>query len=603
MRVPIFQQQVVTGGLPGAQPVQTRAVDNTQALQAIGEAGASVDSAVAATRAEADALRLTNSMTELERRANKRLLGEKLDNPIDAAFEGSEYRPGYLSTRGLEALKESSAVMDGLHGDVDDIAGQLTEEQRNAFKARADSFLVEAEKRVQGHQAQEFQRAKDIGAKDRQDEALRSIGADPLGPTVPFVAASVEADIERVFASDPAHAEAQKAEFRGKMAATQISAFLSMGDVTHAEERFEETKQWLGTAAPEVRARIDRAKEGAKKDELSVAATKQVKAWLEEVRPKGGYASAADLAAKLQATPADDPRFDDLEREVRQQMQVESERRRADTQKHREFAWRADLDGKEMPGASFAFLKEFDPDFLRGLRNEREARWKRLQVEQDGTKADRAAAKAQQTQDDMVLFYEYAALSPEEQAKKSPEEFAAELAADRPDFSPSAGAIAKTRAHQTQTAQRQAKGDLTDEQRFIEKAKSQVVAQVTRKGKLDPQFKDVDVRTVAGGRAAEFFRSERAKLGRDPTPAETEQWLGQLKVQEVYESGLLGDKKGPAVLAPKFMPGGFGAPLPANPAPAKPGQKSKRQAAEEWLSKNPTHPNAAAVRAKLEKMQ
>lgn len=532
-----------------------------------GRALADVGAAMKKAEGEADTLRITQSLTEYERRTTNALQGEALGK-IDAAFEGTDRRPGYLETKGEEANRQAVDTMDLLQKHLDEIGATLLPRQREAFYQRANALKEDAHRRVEAHASAEFQRAKVDGLKAAESESLRVIGADPRTPALGLRIALVENAIDGLGTSAEDKA-AKKAAWRGKVALERIQSFVAEGAVDEAEAVATESKEWLGTMNPEVQALLRRARAGDDKKKLQVQATALTQKWVKEATPAGGYVDESKVLLQLQAMPADDPRREALEVEVRQALQVETERRKADTQKHREFVWRADLGGKQPPGSSLAFLEQFDPDFLRGMRNEREARWRRWKADKDGTKAERAAAKAQQTQDDMELFYEYAALTPEEQAKKTPEEFARELAADRPDFSPSPGAIAKTRAHQTQTTQRMQKGDLTDEQRFVEKAKAQVVSQVTRKGKLDPQFKDVDVRTVAGGRSAEFFRAERAKLGRDPTPAETEQWLGQLKVQEVYESGVLGDKKGPAVLSPKFMPGGYGAPLPAKPAPEK----------------------------------
>lgn len=110
------------------------------------------------------------------------------------------------------------------------------------------------------------------------------------------------------------------------------------------------------------------------------------------------------------------------------------------------------------------------------------------------------------------------------------------------------------------------------EQKFVAEAERETVPLVVTKVKgkevVDPRVKG-DPRTLISGRAAEFFRSERAKLGRDPTPAETSEWLGRFKLQPEVSWG---KKPLPAGLEPDFMPGGYGAPYPkqqVTPAPAK----------------------------------
>jgi hypothetical protein len=260
-----------------------------------------------------------------------------------------------------------------------------------------------------------------------------------------------------------------------------------------------------------------------------------------------------------------------------------------------------------MPGGSYVFLEEFDPDFLRGLKAERETRWQRWKADNDGSKAEAAAARRQQALDDRFLADRFAALPPEEQQRTTPEEFAKVLAADFPDFSPSRNGYAATAKHRAETVQKIQKGDLADETAFVAQAERETVPLVVTKMKggkevADPRLQG-DPRSVISGNASKFFRSKRAALGRDPTPDETQKWLGEFKAQPETSWG---KRPLPAGASPDFLPGGYGAPLP-KPAPVKPpppaSQMTQRQAAEAWLAENPSSPKAAAIRAKLERMK
>lgn len=581
-----------------------------------GRALADVGAAMKKAEGEADTLRITQSLTEFERRTTNTLQGETL-GAIDAAFEGAQRRAGYLETKGMKAGETSQETLDALQTHLDEIGAQLLPRQREAFYQRANALREDARRRVEGHVATEFQRAKGEGLQAAKLETLRIIGADPRTPALGLRTSLVDGAIDGL-ATSPDDAAAEKAAFRGDVALVRIQALVGEGDVDEAEKVATEAKDWLGTRNDEVQALLRRARAGDDKKKLQVQATALTQKWVKEATPAGGYVDESKVLLQLQAMPASDPRREALEVEVRQALQVETERRKADTQKHREFVWRADLGGKQPPGSSMAFLEQFDPDFLRGLKNEREARWRRWKADKDGTAAEAAAARRQQALDDRFLADKFAALSPEEQQKTTPEEYAKVLAAEFPDFSPSRNGYAATEKHRAETVQRLNKGDLSQEERFrtdLEKSLPGVLLETkgVLKGKpradvkaaLEAQGKgDRDPVAEAVGNSLQEYRKRRAEKGRDLTSIEESQLLGEMKANifEVTTKGFIFDSK-------KRVPGALRPvePLPAKPAPEKvqppPGQKSKRQAAEEWLSKNPTHPNAAAVRAKLEKMK
>lgn len=574
-----------------------------QAGQQVGRAVADVGASMQKAEREADNLRITQSLTEYERRTTNALQGETLGK-IDAAFEGADRRPGYLETRGEDANRQAGETLDALQAHLDEIGAQLLPRQRDAFYQRANALREDARRRVEGHSASEFQRAKVDGLKAAESESLRVIGADPRTPALGLRVALVDNAIDGLGTS-PEDKAAKKAAWRGKVALERIQSLVAEGAVDEAEVVATEAKEWLGTSNPEVQALLKRARAGDEKKQLQVEATALAQKWVKEATPAGGYVDENTVLLQLQAMPANDPRREALEVEVRQALQVEDARRKATTQKHREFAWRADLDGKEVPGSSFEFLKEFDPDFLRGLKNERDTRWRRWKADKDGSASERAAVRRQQDLDDRFLAYKFAALPPEEQAKTTPEEYGKVLADEFPDFAPTRNGYAAAEKHQRGTIERLKSGDISAERAFAAEAERETVPMVTtkRKGKevVDPRVQG-DPRTVVSGRAAEFYRSKRAALGRDPTPDEAQKWLGELKLQPQVSWG---KKPLPAVLEPDFMPGGFGAPRPVEQKQPTPRPSTQRQAAEAWLSdpKNKNHPNAAAVRAKLEKMK
>lgn len=602
-KIPEATQEVRPTGLSVSSPVPQTAPDYSPGVRALGQAAGAAAGAYQKAQEEADALRVNESLVKYQRGLNDKLLGRQL-GPIDAAFEGKERVDGFLQVRGLDASKASGQLLDDLEADLQKVAGELHPRQREAFLARARQLQVGAEQRVTTHVVQEGEKAKVASLKARQAEALRSIYADPTSNDWNVSATQVEEAL-RVMASSPEEAESTVKDWQGQVAVQRISSLLSAGDVGSAQRVFDESRDVLGTATDDVKALLERQQKAAQKTALTAQATGEVQRWVRAARTPGGYTDASKVLAQLQDFPADDPRREAIEVEVRQQLHVESERRKADTQKQRELAWRADLDGRPMPAAAEVWLREFDPDFLRGLRNERETRWKRLKTEAEGTAADKAAARRKQAEDDEFLRLKFASLPPEEQRRTTPQEYARVLAAEFPDFSPSRNGYAATEKHRSETVQRLGKGDLAQEMAFVAEAERETVPLVVTKTKggkevVDPRMEGRDPRSTISGNAAKFYRSERAKLGRDPTPAEKDEWMGRFKLQP---EASWGKKPLPAGASPDFMPGGYGANLPAKPQPTQPTSKTTPTANdfEAWLQKNPNHPKAAAVRAKLGK--
>lgn len=550
-RIPEVQQSVAPVGPRVSQPTLGNEADASPGIRAIGQFAVNAAEVASRLQAEADAVRLTETLVELERRTNDRLSGKEL-GPIDAAFEGTKRRQGFLETRGVSAGEASAEVMNGLDEDVKELAEKLLPRQREAFLSRARQMQLGAERRVETHVAQESDRAKVDAIKAAQSETLRSIANSPLDQDWQMRAAFVE-DAIRSLATSPEAAKSEIRDWQGKLAIQQISSLLSEGAVNAASNVFAEKRSLLGPNADEVSALLQRARAGQEKQHTNQEATAEVSKWVKAATPAGGYVDSAKVLERLQSLKADDPRREAIEVEVRQQLQVDDGRRRADIKRHQDIALRADLDGHHVPGTTFQFLREFDPDFLRGLKNERDARWRRYKTDSDGSATEKAAARHKQAEDDEFLRLKFASLTPEEQQSTTPQEFAKKLAAETPDFSPSRNGYAAAEKVRADTVQRLGKGDLATERAFVAEAEREVLKQITVRGKVDPRFRNVDVQTVVSGRAAELFRAKRDELKREPTEIERQQWLGELKVQSIYKSGLFRDEKGPAVLSPQWQ--------------------------------------------------
>lgn len=557
-RVPMLEQTVAATPERVSSPVLLDVADAGQGVRQLGGALETAAGIVQKVQAEADEVAIGQKLVDFERRANKRLMGEQLEK-IDAAFEGTDRLPGFLETRGEAASKASGDVLKATQADVDELSGGLTPRQRTAFLEKVRALHMSVERKVDSHVLTELERAKGDTLKAFQSEVFRAIGADPMDPDLSFKSAMVEESLRKM-ATSPQAGEAAVADWKGQVALQQISGLLKGGNVPAAESLFGDTRKFLGTHADDVEAMIKQAKTAADIKETDVSALAEAQKWVTEAKPAGGYITRTlkeQLLTKLEATPVDQKR-EKLTEHLHKLLAIEQERFEADRDEHRNLV----AGTGSPPPTSVAWLKKFDGLWWEARSEHLNEKWRRLQARKEGTGAEKRALEKKQDDNDKEFNNLWAALPYEEQAKRSPQEFAIELAGKRKGFTVSDLGISEALKHQRSTIEGLQKGDLTEERKFVSQANSRTIPLVTtrRQGKevVDERVGG-DPRAIVGENASKFYRSKRAALGRDPTPAEADEWLGELTAQEAVTWG---KKDLPPAARKDFLPGGYGAPNP-----------------------------------------
>lgn len=584
-KIPEVQQEVRPTGPQVSSPVLLQEPDYSPGIRAVAQGTNAIAQAMKRAQDEADALRVNEELTAVEREMNDEALGKKL-GPIDAAFEGTERSTGFLQVRGIEASKVAGDVTQRIDKSIQKRLEGLTANQRELFLQRARQLQTGFERRVTQHVVEEAEKAKLASVEAKKSEALRSIYADPLSIGWGATSAQVEEALSFSALNDEDKA-AKLAAWRQQVAVTRISSLLAPGAegegtdaqrLEMAQRVFDESRDVLGAATDDVKKLLDKQRDAIDKVAEHDAAAEEVEGWVRKLRTPDSYVSPGQLDGLLQERlgTAKGERRKALVDEVRLQVRLEAERKAADQENHRNVVMRSMVKGGKGVARvdvekSRAWLEQHDPDFLVGLQNKEEERYRRwLALRGESPTAVRAAAQKKQEDDDRTLRNRYAALSPEEQAKKSPEEFAVEWAATHPGFSPSeAAGFSEAAKHRAATIERMRTGDLKEELAFQKTAGKAIEAQTrtpakTKGGRTvmvpNPEVSEDELKK-AEGLAAQAYRSRRAQLGRDLTPVEQKQLLAELVVQKAWEEAGK-KKKGPAVMEPGFMPGGYPAPFP-----------------------------------------
>lgn len=576
-RVPMMEQTVAATPQRVSSPVLLDVADPGKGIRALGDVAETAAGIVQKVQQDADDVAIGEKLVEFERRSRKKLMGEQLEK-IDAAFEGTDRLPGFLETRGEAASKVSGDVLKAVQSDVDELSGLLTPRQRTAFLEKVRVAQMGIEQKVDAHVVQQLQVAKSDLLKAAKSEVKRAVGDDPRDPMIDRKSYEVEQMIAKSATSD-ADRDAAVADWMGEVAQTQIVSMLKAGDTADAEALFKEKRHLLGEAADDLEKAIKDARTSDKTDDLDTQAAVEVQKWVSTMKTEGGYADVAAINAKMSSVPADDPRFKKMQQHLNHQLAVEAERREADIKTHRNLANQALRLGPKIPPATVTFLAREDAEYLRGLEEHEATKQARRRAKAGPDSKDKAAIEKKQRDDDAIFEGRYNALSPEEQAKTSPEEFAAKWAATHPGFAASEPAIAAGARDQRKVIERLKNGDMRQETTIrvrledelpkvllIQRGASKGKPTAATKAELERQGVEGDPVQLALGRAMVRYRAERERLGRDLTPEEEAVFLSTQKFDAMDEN----KNRAPGALRPvevqSPLPGGYGAPFPLNPA-------------------------------------
>jgi len=404
MRVPVLQQQRVESSQLPSQAPYLRNPDTSLAelangvgrgLTGLARQADNAQTAASKARQEALSLQEADKLLEQQERAQRRLKGDSKTK--------SE---GFLTLRGLRASEASADVVDGLEKDREEIARGISDPlAKQRFLVKSREQLLAFRGQVETHTSKEFQGARDATLKARMGQA---VGMAEAGVT-DFdawlaVSRQVEGEIDGLAPSAEA-AEAVKVAFRADNAFALTRGLVAQGRIEDAVAYVRENRGALGKNFPEASALVDRANAGAEKDRIAGEVSKLVDTSAEAVRTPDGYVTEEDLRKAVPVEGYEGSQRDQVEAELRQRVQLERDRFKADNNKHRDNVNRSDLPGNPRAGDSELWLEKYDPDFLLARQARKQAQYERWLARQNGTPAQRSAAAKQQADDDEAFRY------------------------------------------------------------------------------------------------------------------------------------------------------------------------------------------------------
>lgn len=404
MRVPVLQQQRVESSPLPSQAPYLRNPDTSLAelangvgrgLTGLARQADNAQTAASKARQEALSLQEADKLLEQQERAQRRLKGDSKTK--------SE---GFLTLRGLRASEASADVVDGLEKDREEIARGISDPlAKQRFLVKSREQLLAFRGQVETHTSKEFQGARDATLKARMGQA---VGMAEAGVT-DFdawlaVSRQVEGEIDGLAPSAEA-AEAVKVAFRADNAFALTRGLVAQGRIEDAVAYVRENRGTLGKNFPEASALVDRANAGAEKDRIAGEVSKLVDTSAEAVRTPDGYVTEEDLRKAVPVEGYEGSQRDQVEAELRQRIQLERDRFKADNNKHRDNVDRSDLPGNPRAGDSELWLEKYDPDFLLQRAARKQAQYERWLARQNGTPAQRKKAEDDQRNDDLAFRY------------------------------------------------------------------------------------------------------------------------------------------------------------------------------------------------------
>lgn len=595
MRVPSLD---VLGQAPGprtrsAQPMLVRPTsvgrDVQQAGAAIAQGAGQLGQLIGRAQAEADEIEVAEKMTALERLQTRAFYGDP-----EAKTEG------FLSRKGKAASEASSPLMEELEKERQALADSLANpRQRNAFSRRSHGMLADSERRAFAHVASEVQRAKMEALESMKQEALAAITNAPPGPIEEeSVQRRVLEVAETVGRLNTGNEERELKQWEAEVAAARISGDLQRHDVTSAKARLEATKEKLEPLGPKALQGIRHQVEVAS---MRALAEETVGGVLQEATKDNvdGFVSEEKAAGALEKRMSEVP----LEYRPRVRslfnaqlaLAAKAEREKRDTAKKDSFRLVDNGGMHALTEELRGFLERNEPEYLARLERTDAAKAKRAKALARGGEGGAAARREQSRQNRLAMKY-LRAMDPEERAKMDVEAVlsAPELEALGVDHVDDEGRL-ELKALLQSSKTRADKGLGSQEKAFVSLAESAWRPYFAgKKSKYKPEDK-----LLLKAAAAQWFEEFTQKNDRPPTMEEQTAQAGKMASSI---PALLEEAKG--MEAARANRAASSRAAPRAPAPTPTGPVDPRvTAAEAWLSANPTHPQAAKVRAKLEALK
>jgi len=530
MRVPLLERSVQATDSPTSAPLLRRPdYSVAEGVQQLGRGVGDVLGAAEKMRQQALAVKQAEGMTALEAAATARLQG--VSDLTEAAFQGVEPGPGYLSTRGQVAYEKSAEVLKSIEKERARLVGTFSPEERGKFELRSKAMLEDYRRQVEGHAARQFEVAKADAQQGLKQAAKARAFREPDSPGG-WATDGVTLEELGKLGQEKADNEATRSE----LIATRIDGFLARkqpGDLEAARTYFESQKERLGK---EDAARVDHALSQAEKSAGNEAvkreAERQAQLAVEESRwrtdDKGKkvptrYANPDAAGAALERIdPAKQPGlYEATQEEVARRLRVDREARAARNKSLEDQVTAFDNKGARPPANLLDQLgdpHDGNPDWIqqRRVRREREARLDAALAGKDKPKASALRTEQNDENDEArKLFAAELVANPD----ADPDEFLVRWAADEAKKGREVSADPRGRAALVEAAAKSSKTADTKEgaekRRALADVEKSLRAGMKKKGQLvDEQL----LQQRTGNAALEYDRWVEANGGKPLDP-------------------------------------------------------------------------------------
>jgi hypothetical protein len=409
MRVPVLKQQSVAARNPFGDTspnLQQANLGTAQALgavaQDVGQLGQSIGNVMEQqAREERQASAKALHDAEVAKRRAEEL--QVADGLVDLQRRVGDDESKFLGRKGLDAVRASGGTLDAFDKYVEEGAKRYTDPtQKLEFQVRAKQALLAARRSVESHTTREYAAGTATTFANLRDAAVRNAGSVDLSPAeMASALAPVDQAADEFFPAELA--KTAKTELRADMAEAVIQRHLEAGNIEKAKAQLEADRSLFAPKrATQLGAAIDRANAGAEKDRVAGEVAKLVDTSAEAVRTPDGYVTEEALRKAVPVEGYEGQQRDQVEAEIRQRLQLERAKLKADGDKHRDNVNRADLQGVRA-GESEVWLEKYDPDFLLARQARKRAEFRAWKASQGDAKGKAAEARLQKAVDQEFL--------------------------------------------------------------------------------------------------------------------------------------------------------------------------------------------------------
>lgn len=283
MRVPVYDSpQVQQDALPGARVQADTRTGLDQVAQGVQQLGAGVSDVLEREKQKADAAAITDAETQFQSTINTALY---------------DRNRGVMHAQGENAVAASEGVYDTLKQARAKIAeGLANDDQKRVFQMRSGGLFEDTRRAVESHVGQQIQVANQASLKGRMDVGLDAIAN---GYADPKLAARQEIALEgpiQSLARSPEEAQANLADWRAKVTATRLNAFLSAKDYAGAQALFDAQKDRLGAQAPQYEHAVQTLRGAVVGDQNAVAL-------VNKARKANGFLDDSVISSEVEKMP------------------------------------------------------------------------------------------------------------------------------------------------------------------------------------------------------------------------------------------------------------------------------------------------------------